>query len=258
MRLNIIRNNKLSSILLVLLCVLLPGVASAERMLIFPTDPWPPFMLGAEGTESTEGIGTKLMQAIFDRIEGANVKIPLVPWKRALNLVEQGKADAIPMLYKTTVREVVMNFSDPLFSSQDLAWYSKSYFPNGIEWQSADDFVPYIMGVVNEYSYSEEIDQAIADKKFTVIRVKNTQQLFAMLAGGRVDVVLANKVVGVALIKSSFDNRNIQSMSKPIAEEDYYTAFSKKNSSKEFMDKFNQAIAELKSEGLIEKIVYGE
>jgi polar amino acid transport system substrate-binding protein len=232
--------------------------ASAERTLVFPTDPWPPFMLGMEGSESTEGTGVDLMKAIFDRIEGVNVSIPLVPWNRALNLVAQGKSDAIPLLYKTAERELVMDFSAPLFPSQDLAWYSKSYFPNGLEWQVVNDFKPYSVGIVNGYNYSEEIDQAISNKKIKAVKAKNVKQLLVMLAGGRIDVAIANKVVGAILIKKNFKNRNIVSMLKPIAEDNYHMAFSKKTSAKDLLPKINQVIAELKKEGAIEKIIYGE
>jgi polar amino acid transport system substrate-binding protein len=249
---------KLFVVLVFINNLLFSNAVFADKTLVFPTDPWPPFMLGKEGDKSTEGVGTELMQAIFERIDGMDITNPLVPWKRALHSVEQGKADAIPLLYKTEEREKIMDFSDPLFPSQDLAWYSKSHFPNGLEWQVADDFIPYRIGVVSDYSYSEEIDQAMIDKKFVVTKVKNAKQLFTMLAGGRVDVILANRVVGIALIKSDFENRNITSMSKPIAEENYHTAFSKKKPLKEFIVKFNRAIAELKSEGRIEKIIYGE
>jgi len=252
-------NNKLFFIPIFTLSILFFGsTVSAERKLIFPNDPWPPFMLGKEGSESTEGIGVDLMRAIFDRIDGVSVQIPLVPWKRALNLVEQGKADAIPLLYKTAERELVMDFSDALFPSQDLVWYSKSYFPNGLEWQVTDDFIPYTMGVVTGYNYSKEIDRAIADNIIKTVKVKNVKQLLTMLAGGRIDVAIANKVVGAALIKKEFKNRNIVSMIKPIAEDSYYMAFSKKTSARELLPKINKVISDLKAEGLIENIVYGD
>jgi polar amino acid transport system substrate-binding protein len=244
--------------LLILSVLLIPVSASAEKTLIFPNDPWPPFVLGKEGSESTEGIGVDLMRAIFSRIDGVSVKIPLVPWKRALNLVEQGKADAIPLLYKTAERELVMDFSDALFPSQDLVWYSKSHFPNGLEWKVTDDFKPYTMGVVTGYNYSKEIDKAINDREIKTVKAKNVKQLLIMLSGGRIDVAIANKVVGAALIKKEFKNRNIISMKKPISEDNYYMAFSKKTSARDLLPKINSVIAELKKEGEIQKIIYGE
>lgn len=246
------------SIFVCLLTLSLPQSVNADKTLVFPNDPWPPFMLGKEGSDSVAGVGAELMFTLFSRVEGVDIRIPLVPWNRALHLVEQGDADGIPLLYKTAEREVYMEFSDPLFSSQDLVWYSKTYFPNGLEWQTANDFSPYTVGVVSGYSYSEEIDKAIQDKKFTVLKVKNAKKLFSLLAGGRIDVALANKVVGSSLIREDFANRNIVSMKKPIAEDDYYIAFSKKTDAKELIPQVNKAISELKAEGLIDKIIYGE
>lgn len=254
----IMKNKFFLTLLLNLSALFMPVSASAEKTLIFHTDPWPPFLLGTEGSDSTEGIGVELIRAIFDRIDNVNVRIPLVPWKRAMNLVEQGKADAIPLLYKTPEREAVMDFTAPLFSSKDLVWYSKSYFPNGLEWQTTDDFTPYAMGIVNGYTYSEEVSQAIADKKIRVVDAKNVNQLLTMLAGGRIDIAIANEIVGVALIKKEFKNRNIVSMKKPISEDDNYLGFSKKTSARELIPKINKAIAELKKEGVIDKIIYGE
>jgi polar amino acid transport system substrate-binding protein len=252
------KNKFLLTSLLILSVLLIPVNVSAEKTLIFPNDPWPPFVLGKEGSESTEGIGVDLMRAIFNRIDGVSVKIPLVPWKRALNLVEQGKADAIPLLYKTAERELVMDFSDALFPSQDLVWYSKTHFPNGLEWKVTDDFKPYAMGVVTGYNYSKEIDKAINEREIKTVKAKNVKQLLIMLSGGRVDVAIANKVVGAALIKKEFKNRNIISMKKPVAEDNYYMAFSKKTSARDLLPKINSVIAELKKEGAIEEIIYGE
>lgn len=94
-----------------------------------------------------------------------------------------------------------------------------------MEWQVTDDFIPYTMGVVTGYNYSKEIDRAIADNIIKTVKVKNVKQLLTMLAGGRIDVAIANKVVGAALIKKEFKNRNIVSMKKPIAEDNMRTSW---------------------------------
>lgn len=228
----------------------------AQNTIILASDPWPPFVLGNEGEQATEGVGVELIRTIFSRIKNTTVHIPLMPWKRALNDVKQGRIDGVPFLYKNPERMEYMVFTDPLFLSQDLAWYSKKQHPQGLAWQTIDDLAPYTIGGVRGYSYSPDINQAKAQKKITYVETDNADQLFTMLAGGRIDIALANKVVGSAQAKLHAPDIPITSMDKAIAEAYFYMGLSKKRQAKELIPQINQALTTLKAEGEIERIIY--
>lgn len=230
----------------------------AQQTIILASDPWPPFVLGKEGSPATGGVGVTLINAIFDRIDNTHVHIPLMPWKRVLNNVRQGRVDGTQFLYKTPERSEYMVFSDPLFLSQDLAWYSKIHHPNGLSWQTIDDLKPYTIGGVSGYSYSPDIDKAKEKNALKYVEADNTEQLFTMLVGGRIDIALANKVVGTSQVKLHAPERPIIAMDKAIAQEHFYIGISKKRQGQLLVSDINKALKTLKAEGMIEQIIYGE
>lgn len=242
--------------------VLLGGVASsvfgADRIVTLTGDPWPPYVVGQVGNDATSGIGLELIQEVFERVDGASVRFPLLPWKRALIAAQEGTMDGIGILLKTMEREQYLLFTDPLFSSYDLAWYSARKFPTGIAWNTIDDLVSYTIGVVAGFSYSKEIDLAIRNKTLSVVNSPNARQLFSMLVGGRIDIAFANKSVGCSLAQQYIDDDRILSMEKEVTVSTYYLGISRKSSAIEFVPKMNSAISEMRNEGVIDQTLYSK
>lgn len=253
----------MKNLLLVLVASLTCGLighpllyATEQQQVTLSGDPWPPYVIGKLGEEATDGVGVHLMRAIFDRLDSVELSIPLVPWKRALREVRHGTKDGIAMLLKTRGREKYMDYSDELFRSYNTIWYSTANFPKGFEWQQYTDFEPYTIGVVQGHSYGDELDQMIKDDTLAAIKVTSVRQLFAMLKKGRIELAIADRLVGDTYVrKYSASGRRLLAAKKPAAGEIYYLAFSKKSEARRLIPAINRVIAELKQEGVIDRLV---
>ena len=236
----------------------LPLLHAAEQKqhVTLSGDPWPPYIVGELGEEATTGVGVRLMHAIFDRLDGVELSIPMIPWKRALREVRRGTKDGIAILLKTPKREQYMVYSDELFRSFNTVWYSTANFPNGFFWQQYDDFKPYTIGVVQGHSYGDELDQMIDAGTLAAIKVSSVRQLFAMLRKGRIQLAIADRLVGDAFARQyTGSSRRLRAAKKPAAGEVYYIAFSKKSKARHLIPAINRVVAEMKKEGVIEKLV---
>ncbi|MGI9288051.1 MAG: substrate-binding periplasmic protein [Pseudomonadales bacterium] len=219
-------------------------------------DPWPPYIIGKLGEEATGGVGVRLMYAIFDRLDDVELSIPMVPWKRALREVRHGTKDGIAILLKTPKREQYMVYSDELFRSFNTVWYSTANFPNGFYWHQYDDFKPYTIGVVQGHSYGDELDEMIDEGTLAAIKVPSVRKLFAMLKKKRIELAIADRLVGEAFVRQRAGvSQRLQAADKPAAGEVYYIALSKKSEARHLIPAINGVVAELKKEGVIDKLI---
>lgn len=253
------RNRILILVSLLALCLtqvtLLHAVEKKQRVTL-TGDPRPPYIIGEVGKEATAGVGVDLMHAIFEQLDGVELSIPLLPWKRALREVRRGTKDGIGILLKTPRREEYMDYTDELFRSYNTVWYAASNFPNGFEWQQYADFKPYRIGVVRDHTYGDEFDQMIDTGSLTVIKVSSVRRVFTMLEKGRIELAIADRLVGAAFVKKyAASKRRFVVAKKPAAGEVYYIAFSKKSEARHLIPAVNRVVAELKKEGVIQKLV---
>lgn len=245
-----------AAVLLLMSSVLLVTQTRAEDVLTLTGDPWPPYVIGTEGSPDAEGgLGVDLIRNLFDRIDGVSVRFPLMPWKRALKEVELGRYDGICLLLRTSERESYMAFSEPLLASRSLIWYRRERFSDGFKWDRFQDLLSYHVGAIRGYSYGPQMDEAIAEGKVRVTKVSSLRQLFQMLARGRVDLVFANDAVGLAMAERFAAEAEIVAAHKPTGEDVYHIGFSRKSGAARWLPQVNAAIAEMQDDGTIARTV---
>ncbi len=243
--------------LLLVICFVLETVAAEERVVTFVGDPWPPYVEGELGEDAVSGIAVEIVFEIFSRIDNARARFPLIPWQRALQEVEQGYHDGIGILLKTAEREAYMTYSIPFIIGSDLVWSVSDEESQGFEWNQIEDFFGKRVGIIQGYSYGEKLEQAFASKAITAVVAPTVEHMFAMLANGRIDLVLANDAVGAALTKD-FPDTSIVAAKKPTESNFYYLAISKKSSAISLLPEINQLIITLQAEGFIDRVIRGE
>ena len=236
-------------------CLLLVPSAMAEQTVVLVSDPWPPYIVGKLGEEANDGTTIEVIKLIFAEVDGLEVSLPLTPWNRALKSVKEGAADGIQMLRKTKERETYMVFTNRVFLSREQLWYSQQQFTDGFHWQTIDDLKPYVIGVVDGYSYSEIMDDALATKQLTAVKARDADQLFAMLAAGRIDVALASEAVGKSLARQ-YQDRQIIASDQAVAEEPHYIGIAKNTEAVKWIPDINRAIDKLMANGSIDRIIY--
>lgn len=240
-----------------LLALLLTALSChADQTVTLTGDPWPPYVEGELGQEARSGIVVELVQRVFSRLEGVEASFPLIPWNRALKEVEEGTKDGIVALLKSAERERYMVYTDPLFESRNLVWYSSTRFPRGFNWDRIDDLAAYRVGITKGYTYGEDIDQAIETGLLPVVRVPTVDRLFAMLARDRVDMALANDNVGYALAGQYASGNELVAADKATGKDVHYMAFSKKSPAQDLVPRVNRILSELRAEGVFEELFF--
>ena len=229
----------------------------AQRTVNLVGDPWPPYVTGALGEDADSGIAVKIAVEIFSRIEGTDVRFPLIPWKRALLEVESGESDGIGMLLKTAEREQYMEYTVPLLTSSNLVWSATFETGKPFEWSDINDFFGYRIGIIDGYSYGDTVDQRFADGSITTVVAPTVENLFAMLANDRIDMVFATESVGQELAKK-YPTMKILPARQVVDSEIFYMALSKKSWAAKLVPEINHIIEALHAEGFIRRTIRGE
>jgi ABC-type amino acid transport substrate-binding protein len=233
------------------------GTCWAGEIVTLTGDPWPPYVIGEIGKEATGGTAVELVKQIFEFLPNTDVVFPMIPWNRALMEVKNGSMDGIAILLKTPERERSLDYTEPLFKSYSLVWYSTEKFPDGFSWLTLSDLSSYSIGITRGYSYGDQIDDAIASGELAVTPVPTVKHLFTMLARERVDIALAGDAVGHDLAAGISATATIRAAEKPTGTDVYHLAFSKRSPARKLIPQINQAIAEMREQGFIEQIISG-
>src|SRR5262245_53513286 len=124
---------------LILLSLFLCGYATAEPLL-FVTEPFPPFNFEDHGKAS--GAVPEIVSAVCERI-GAECRISVMPWRRALLMAEKGEAYGIFCLSKIPERDAKFYLGSPVVSSAYFLFVRSS---NKLVYKSPADLVGYTIG----------------------------------------------------------------------------------------------------------------
>ncbi len=237
-------------ILLLLLSVSISVTAAAPLQLV--TLQYPPYEY-LEGNK-VKGLAVEIVKETFKRMNQP-IEITLLPWARAINYIEQGKADAIFTAYKTPEREQFADYSHEVLIPQTISLFVKKgqsiSFDGNLKKLSS-----YSIGVVNKVSYGPSVDSAIKSGLLPNIQLVSTGELnFKKLLLGRMDIVVSNKYGAWNILKKLKKSDQIEELTPEIQSIPSYMAFSKKRKLSALRDKFDRTLKALKKDGTYEKII---
>ncbi|MBU2550505.1 MAG: transporter substrate-binding domain-containing protein [Proteobacteria bacterium] len=240
-------------LLVILLALAEPGLGGEARVVRLVDAPWPPFTTGEHG-QPAGGLVPPLVKSLFDRI-GIRVTIELVPWKRALKMVELGQADGIPLLMKTEERDRYLVYSDMLFESRERFFYHAGRL-KGFSWLSFADLKTYRFGLVSGFSYGRGFLDALKQYGFEVQYAPTSELNFRLLEAGRVDLVLEDETVARVLIADQPVWREaFRADEKTVTIVPLYMGLSARGQALDLLPSINRTIAQMKSEGVIDRIL---
>lgn len=239
-------------------CATLQSISEAKTLnierVILSEDPWPPYTLGNEGEEPTGGIAVDVIRELFKRL-GVEVQLKLHPWKRSLNLVKTGKEDGHMLLIKTPEWEEYLAFSDPFIPDSYQFWY-RADREQPVEWENFEDLKKYKIGLTMEYSYGDELMEAVKKYNLEVDWVKSDELNFRKLLAGRFDTFVCMKNVANALFRDHPELKGkFKTAEKPLSVVDMYLALSKESPAVELMPEINKLIQDMKDDGTMEKLL---
>lgn len=232
----------------VLYTVSVSGSAAGPVELVMATDPWEP-LFGPD--MKNQGVFSEIVKKTFSRV-GYEVQIEFVPWKRAMSWAERGSYDGLIGVFFTEERAVSFGYTDPV-ARVDMVFVTTK--DRTVSFSKLADLMPYSIGVVRGYHYTEEFDSADYLKKIVSVDTKTNIKL---MLKGRVDLVVGCREVIVFLLERDFPDAvdTVGVISPPLTSSNLYVGISKeKKGYRRIIDNFNYGLEIMKRDGIYQRII---
>jgi polar amino acid transport system substrate-binding protein len=236
-------------IVTICLILLIGAPVQAAEQLNVATSEWVPYV----GKQlPNQGLAMDLVNTALKRA-GYQPVVTIDVWSRTLQGADVGVYDLIAAAWYSDARAEKFAFSKPyLYNEIKLLRRADLTF----DFNSIDDLMGRVVGVVNKYAYGQAFDQAPG-----IIRVPS-QYVFENILkvlNGEVELTLDDERVLKYEIARNIDSDNKQNlaiMPKPVSRNGLYIAVSKQNPKyKEIVAAFDKAIAAMKKDGSYDKIL---
>ncbi len=228
--------------------IVFTSTAYGGKKLVLSTLDWAPYI--GKSMENN-GYVAVLVKEAFKR-GGYDTQFKFYQWSRVVGLAKSGKVDGyFPEYYSKGVKSYAI-FSDP-FPGGPLGFFKLK--KSKISYKNLNDLKKYKIGTVFGYVNTKEFDSASYLKK---IPVKDDLTNFKKLFAGRLDLLVADKFVGLKLIAENLPTKakHFEFMSKSLEEKDLYVCISKKNKdAKIIINAFNNGLKKMETDGSIKKIL---
>lgn len=236
--------------------------AAAKQTITLSNGEWKPYL--GENLPNG-GVASHIITEAFatQKIE-VNYKWYGESWKRAYKDATRGSkviGSAIWSYKKEREKEVI--YSEPVIpGADDVFFHMKG---NKFNWTKPEDLKDVPIGGVQGYVYGPLIEKAIKDGNLKLDRVAGESDNIKKLAKGRIKAFLANRKIGLDLIKRAVKKGEItQAQADNIVAHpkivqkgiSYHVIFSIKNSkSKEILNKLNEGLVVIKKNGKLDKML---
>ncbi len=231
----------------VLVVALSAPVASAEERVAFDAAN-APFMFDKDNTAS--GLYPALFAETFKRMN-VPVKMEAVPWKRAISCIDSGEC-GVGGIYQNSERIAKYDYSKSFFEEKLVVYVlaSKPFAFNGLS-----DLNGKTVGVLRGWSYGDDFDKAVAEKKITRDDVTSDDVNLQKLLAGHVDAIVCVAESGSAALKKANLGSQIKAMPTPLAINKVYLAFNKNAHKTEILAAFDKAMEKMRADGSFQSLV---
>ncbi len=218
---------------------LLNSVGQTARSVNLVCDIWPPYQM--KSRDGMSGFSVDVVTAVFGRMDVEIEGVTSFPWKRALVMVEHGRADALFSANYTPDRAVFARYPEEMLVNSPWVIWTR-----GEKITSLDELKGRTIGVVNGYSYTPEFWDFI-ETHCTVQKVHSDEVNFKKLAAGRIDATVAEFGNGHYLT-TLFGLNNVKAhLNFPIKEDGLYIIFNRDSAAAEFVEEFSEQLKAFKS-----------
>jgi len=225
--------------------------AGAESLLVMFDKANPPFMYATVDNKAA-GVYPALVAEAFSRMDQP-LELEVLPWKRALHFLDTGRG-GVAGIYMNAERLERYDFSDPLHE-ETLLLVQRASDP--FRHTGVDSLRGRTVGVLRGWSYGDAFDKARSEGLFAVEEVDGDAQNFEKLLARRIDTMLVVKESAEAAMASSNSRDKFLVQPQPFARTSAYLAFAKHANMRPFLDAFNKTMADMRRDGVRDKIVSG-
>lgn len=224
----------------------IPPAGAAE--LIFNTQDFAPFSYLTNGVVS--GPAADIIRRVCADLK-IDCPIRLLPWRRAQQEVEEGKAHALFLIGWNEERAKTFYFSPPLLVTE-YGFFVRNESP--LDFKQVTDVKGYTVGVYGPSNTATALEKIKAEvKDLTIDMTPDDIAAFKKLSLGRVDAVFSNKDVGSDLLRK-LDIKNVRYAGRQQSLK-YYIGFSQKFTDRKLVDQFSGTYRTLHKQGVIQEIL---
>ncbi|WP_415906688.1 substrate-binding periplasmic protein [Neptuniibacter sp. QD72_48] len=222
------------------------AVASPFQTQPVYTSDWKPFV---NGEDEEKGVVSRVVQLAFWEM-GLEAERTSLDYYFSYKLVKNQQVLLSYPYFRTDQRSQEVLFSDPLMSVENGLFYNS-------KWQQYSgksiDFSQQKVGKVAGYSYGAEIEPLLKSAK-----VFNTDlQALTALSKGEIDLLPASIEVAQVMLHKHFPHllHEFKLLENHRGTDSVHLVASANDEGREFIQRFNAALARLKSKGMIEQLL---
>lgn len=215
---------------------------SDRNLLFLGNQRLPPLLFSKNG--EARGLIVDIARAMADRA-GLNIEVEVLEWPEAQAKVLHGEADGLLQVNRTEEREPMYDFSVPLFRS-DFTIFRRL---DRIDIIDVTSLRGHTVGVE---AMGLPLSVLRDEPEISIRYIASWQEGFKLVRSGEIDAIVVDRWIGeYELFLSGFDD--IVPIHKPIQNGYTYVAVQKGN--RALLEKINDGLTEIKSDGTVDKIV---
>ena len=219
------------------------GARSIAAPMQIVADQWIPYENLADA--EAPGFSAEVVKHVFAMV-GQEVTFEWMPWARAAEMVFRGDRDAIITAFYNEERARYCYFPTEPLARDKWIFFVRSADAGKLTFSSFDDLVGHEIAAVRGASISAEFWDFVRQHR-NIAETTNDEASFRMLEAGRVDYAVASLVNGARLVATlGLDGKVEPLTSRSIKEDNLYIIFSKRRVSRDFVDKFSDALRQFK------------
>lgn len=240
---------------IVILCLFFSPALAQETLTLCSADSPPWTIQKSNSPSDIEGLAVDIMSELFSRAD-TPVEMVALPFKRCLENTQSGELDGCFMTIKNPEREMYAEFTDSYLTIPTYVYYSLEKFEQ-FEWDSLEDLKPYRIGVQRGFKYGPAFTKALKDVPLKIVEVSDVSEGVGMLFLDRIDLILINEFRFDYLMQQEPVHRGkLDRAQKPVGIGHVYIAISKQSPNVSIVPKLNRILADMTSDGTIDKIVH--
>lgn len=208
---------------------------------------YPPFV-NPPGHPDGEGMDVEIARAVLERL-GLGCELELVPWKRALLMLEWGRADFTTTISRRDDRDRYLLWSAPYRSGANYRFYC---LPEGPTVHSLADLRGLRLGVVAGFHYPPPIVQEGGAR---LVPGRDIAALAAMLRAGRTDCMVVTAIAGAWEVRQlGLEQQLLRQAFEHHSDSPNYLAFSRARTEPAFIPRVDAALKTLAQDGTLARI----
>jgi polar amino acid transport system substrate-binding protein len=242
------RYRVLLALIAILGALMIPVGQAGAAELILNTQDFAPFSYEANGAvagPAADIIRRVCADAMID------CAMRLLPWRRAQQEVEEGKAHGMFVIGWNAARATWLHFSPPLLGTE-YGFFVREGHP--LAFKQNADVKGYTVGVYGPSNTATALQKIKADiRDLTIDMTPDDEAAFKKLSLGRVDAVYSNRDVGQDLLrKLAIANVRYAGRQQSLK---YFIGFSQKHTDQRLVDRFNATFRDLHRRGVVQEIL---